>query len=215
MDTTVSKASNEIKRLLAATVGANWRGTKVVVREIPTWEVDEVASTHYPDAQQAWCFNFSTGRALVGKIESTASGRSVYRGADPALNEALLIVRSTKALRPTGPKEIWIIVQEGAIDSQAIAVITDALLAGDKKGAASAAKLCGVAGGLCMALAEAHAHALMKGERGRDLTATLVSTSITPSANRARRSAKQLEREIQSALSRRGVVSSHLTRSRR
>jgi hypothetical protein len=178
-ETPVSKTSPAIKQIIAATVGASWGGKKIVVREVPSsWEHTE----YIDDKTLAWYLNLATLR--VWQPERVRYGGLAVMHPAPKIGEALIHV-----LRLQGPQSMQIIVQEDAIDSATVSVVTDALLARDKKSAEAAAKRCGVSGGLCLALAEAHAKALKKVESGERPKTT--------------RSVRQLDREIKAALSRR------------
>lgn len=201
IDTQVSKTSPAIKQIIAATIGADWPGKRVTVREVsPSWTHTE----YIDDKTLAWYVPLSTlgirHVRIWQPVRPSYGGPPVVHPA-PQANEALVHV-----FRLRGPQSMEIVVAEDAIDRQAVSVAADALLAGGKKAsaaAAEAAKLCGATGGLCLAIAEAHAKSFKKGEVAGDLTATLVSTPQTPSAKRAKKSAAQLEREIKAALAHR------------
>lgn len=147
-ETPVSKTSPAIKQIIAATVGASWGNKKIVMHKVPSsWKHTE----YIDDKTLAWYLNLATLRSWRPD-RPHYGGPSVIHPA-PKLGEALIHV-----LRLRGPQSMEIIVQEDAIDSATVAVVTDALLERDKKSAAEAARRCGVAGGLCLALAEAHAN---------------------------------------------------------
>lgn len=206
--TTVSKTSPAIRKILKAALGAKdaagHRGP-IVVRELPSTSryvpsgyVPSSAERHAPD----------TGVWSVDLGELFGSNRATFDGVPFAVSEPArqiwdLAPRPHEALVFRRKAGIDIVILDDAIDSSAVAVTTDALLARDKKAAQQAASACGVTAELCMALADAHAKALAKGELAGDLTATLVTTSQTPSAKRAKKTAAQLDREIAAALSRR------------
>lgn len=200
-ETKVNKNSPAIRKILSATVGPKWTGTYVVVRELPsTWRYTG-SSTDSRD--EAWFLDlselFGTGVTRIREPPMTRSP-TPYRVEHLAPHGYDAIVRLVGQL---AKRRVEIIISDSAIDSSAIAVATDALLTRDKSAAREAAGACGVTADLCMALAEAHARALMKGEAAGDLTATLASTAQTPSAKRAKKTAAQLDREIAAALSRR------------
>lgn len=177
-ETLVSKASPAIKQIIDATFKDNWQGEpswrgKVIVREEPLLEF------HATNPRPGWYVNLttlSTKPVFAKRMERF--GPWIAPGPGPG---EVLVVR--------GGAGLIIIVPEGMVDASAVGVATDALLAGDKKGAAATAKLCGEAGGLCMALAEAHAKALTQGESGK--------------GRKTKKSAAQLDREIAVALARR------------
>lgn len=212
-ETLVSRASPAIRQIISATVGANWPGMNVVVREVPAgWEytdMDAVWARHRsPRLVRAWYLNLETlgaaGKVRVWEADrSPIGGPAVVQPAPQAYEALVHLSQVGKRLTP----RLEIIVLQDAIDSQAIAVATDALLTGGKKAkeaAVTAAKLCGAAtGSLCLAIAEAHAKTLAKGERFGDPSAASVTTAQTPSARRQKKSAKQLEAEIQTILRRR------------
>lgn len=200
-DTQVSKTSPAIKQILAATVGSGWPGKRVVVRQVSQlWSHIE----YIDDKTSAWYVQLATlggGMVRVWEPERPTYGGPSIVHPSPQQHEAL--VHAWRSGTRTG---VEIIVLEQAIDRHAVSVATDALMTGGKKAASAAveaAKVCGATGGLCLAIAEAHAKAFKKGEAAGDLTPTLVSTSQTPSAKRAKKSAVQLEREIAAALAHR------------
>jgi len=204
-DTQVQKTSPAIKQIIAATVGADWPGKKVVVREVsPAWQHTE----YIDDKTLAWYLNLST-LAETGQVRGVWRPEAVRYGGPavihpaPQPHEALIHV-----WRSQGKQGMEIIVREDAIDHQAVAVATDALLGGGKPkergaAAAAAAKLCGNTGGLCLAIAEAHAKAFKKGETFEDLHEAAHVMAFSPRGKRKKKSAAQLEREINAALAHR------------
>lgn len=202
LDTQVSKSSPAIKQIIAATVGSDWTGKKVVIREVPaSWEFTQ----YIDDKLNAWYLNLDTLSA-TGQVRVWSPEQPRYGGPNvvmpaPKSHEALVL-----AWRVPRSQGMEIIIREDAIDPQAVAVAADALLRGGKQRgaeAAAATRLCGATGGLCFAIAEAQAKTFQKGERFGDLTGALVSTSETRAAKREKKTAQQLEREIAVALAHR------------
>lgn len=185
-DTKVSKTNPAIKKILEATLGSESPGASIVVREVPpTWEHTE----YIDDKTKAWYLNlatlFGSGQVRVHSPERPRYGGPSVVHPAPQSHEALVHLLG----RSTGRRSVEIILREDAIDSAAVAVATDALLTGNKKAALQAAGSCDKTAGICLALAEANAKALGKGERGE--------------TGKTKRSAAQLDREIAAALSRR------------
>lgn len=183
-DTKVSKTNPAIKKILEAVLGSEAPGSSIVVREVPsTWEHTE----YIDDKTKAWYVNlttlFGSGQVRVYVPEDPRYGGPNIVHPAPQVHEALV------HLRRLGKRGVEIIVHEDAIDSAAVAVATDAVLAGNKKAALQAAGSCGKTAGICLALAEANAKALSKGERG--------------TTGKTKGRAAQLDREIAAALSRR------------
>jgi hypothetical protein len=182
----------------------------VVVREVPAdWAYTDTSwgRLRSPRLVRAWYLDLETlggtGKVRVWEADRSLQGGPAVVQPAPQMHEALVHLREV-GKRATPRLEI-IVLQE-AIDAHAIAVVVDALIPGGKKAkaeAVAAAKLCGAAAGLCLAIAEADVKTLAKGERFEDLTAASVTTSQTPAAKRQRKSAKQLEADIQAVLSRR------------
>lgn len=198
-ETKVRSTSPAIRKILDATVGADWSGTHVIIYELPTtWRY---TGSRWDSRNPAWMIDdvgvlLATGKARISSPPSAPS-QVPYHVEHLAPHDREVIVRK----KIVGPVEI--IISEAAVDSDAIAIATDALLSRDQPAAKEAADVCGATAELCLALANAHARALSRGENVGDLTAALTSTTQTPAAKRAKKSAAQLEREIASALSRR------------
>jgi len=196
IDTQVSRASPAVKQIIDATVGEDWPGKRVVVREVqPSWEHTEYIDDH----TLAWYLNLATlagtGQVRVWKPERPRYGGPAVVHPAPKDHEALVHV-----WRQGGSQGMEIIVLQSAIDAAAVSVATDILLAGGGKkaaaAAAQAASVCGAnTGGLCLALAEANTKALRKGQGARELT--------PESSTREKKKSARLEREIQAALAHR------------
>lgn len=182
--TEVSKSNAAVKRVLAATIGSAWKGRRVVVIEAqPKWSHTDYIDDH----TKAWYVN-------LDKMTASPTRRPTYGG--PAVElvvpegsyEALVIWQRFQG----SDMGVEIVVPQGAIDPGVVATATDALLAGDKKAAARVTAESGAVAGLALAIAEARAKSLAKGEE-------LVRTGEQPSGARKR----QLDREIAEAMLRR------------
>lgn len=179
-DTQVSRTNPLVKRILAATVG-DFRG-KVVVREVPYgW-----THTEYIDDHSKWFYLSLVPDVRVHHIPDRPTMR-VPAYAHPAPQSHEVFVHLWRSM---GKQGVELIVSEEAIDASTIAVATDALLEGDKKAAAEVVAGMGPMAGMGLAIAEAHAKALKKGERGE--------------VPKRPKTARQLDREIAAALARRG-----------
>ena len=182
--TEVSKANPAIKKILAITIGATWKGRRVLVIEAPRgWSHTD----YIDDTTKAWYVN-------LDKLTAQPTTRPKYGG--PAVElvvpegsyEALVIWQRFQG-QDMG---VEIVIPIGAIEPGCVTVATDALLSGDKRAAAQSANECGATAGLALAIAEAREKSLSKGEE-------IVRTGEKPSAARAR----QLDREIAAAILRR------------
>jgi hypothetical protein len=209
--TKVSVTSPAIRKILSATAlsalanrgrPGPYRGV-VVVRELPSNE-RYVGGSVSRGETESWLIDlselFGSGRVRVSELSEPGRGVVTLLGdwtsglADeirhlaPQQHEAL-VRRGMVLSERYGKGGIEIIIREDAIDSVAIAVATDALLARDKKAAQEAVGACGATSELCMALAEANAKALKTGEQRV--------------GERPKKTAAVLDREIAAALSRR------------
>jgi hypothetical protein len=198
--TEVSKSNPTIKKILAATVGPAWRGRRVTIVEAPYgWE-----HTQYIDDQMhGWYLNLATLPAIRPYARQTP--RPTYGG--PNLvhkrpeGDDVFVIRERFLGKDLG---VEIVIPDHVIDhSSALSVATDALLEKNKKSAVATLARFGVFAGVAMAIAEAHAKTLTKGERAGDVTGAIVSTSQSASTKRAKKSAARLEREISAVLGRR------------
>jgi hypothetical protein len=209
--TVVSRSSPAIKKIVAATVGPYWPGKHVVVSEVPaSWQwTDDVWSRRRTRLEHAWYLNLDTLSA-AGQVRVWKPDPELTRSDGPdAVHSAPQVYEALVHLYAMGTGKtprLVIFVLDDAIDPQAIAVATDALLAGGKKAkeaAVKSASLCGATGGLCLAIAEANAKTLAKAHGFEDLTAASLTTSRTPSAKRQKKTAAQLDAEIRTILGRR------------
>lgn len=193
-DTEVSAANALIKQIIEATLPEeNLKGKKIVVREVPSsWQHTEYIDDH----TKAFYLNLER-LVNTGQVRVHMPDRPRYGGPSvvhPAPQNHELLVQMWRSM---GKKGVDIIVAEDALDSSAIMVATDALLAKDKAGKAAAkiavAEL-GPMAGVALAIAEAQAKALGKGDRGER----------PKQASRAR----QLDQDIAAALERSKSLSS-------
>lgn len=153
--TPVSKSSKAIKAVVAACF-PTWTGRKVTVIEAgPEW-----AHVHYlGDQTQATRVYLDSGiaNALPGP---TIGGPSVvYRAED---GRAVVLLSRFMG----SDMGVEIVVPVGAIDPAAVMVATDALLEGNGRLAVATLEQCGVYAGIAMALVEARARGLKRGEGG-------------------------------------------------
>lgn len=205
--TEVSKSNPTIKAILVATVGGAWKGRRVVVREVSS---DWWHASHHDDNTKAWYLNLAT--IAAGKTPhaqralKAAYGEPAVRLNAPEGGDTLVIHQKFQGhdmgVEIVIPSE-YSRFTRGAIDSASLAVATDALLEKNKPAAVAALAGNGALAGLAMAIAEAHAKSLSKGQAAGDLTAASVSTSTKAVATRARKSAAQLDREIAAIVGRR------------
>lgn len=180
-NTKVSKANPTIKRILAATVGDQFKGNKI--------SVDEVSPKFSYDIY------LEMGSPTVAYITSAGSD---WRGARevprPSMSRPKVTVEydqfsggSCLVTHHRGSSgSVTIYVPE--LDSAVLSVATDALLEGNKSSAVATLGQLGAYSGIAMAIAEAHVKALGKAQGPKPT---------------AKRTARQLDRDIADVLERR------------
>lgn len=184
--TQVSKSNPTIKKILAATVGASWRGRTVSILEVPPgWEQIQ----YIDDQMHAWYLNLATLPSARPYVRATP--RPTYGGPNihhkrPEGNE-VFVQRERFLGKDLG---VEIAIPDDAINSAALSVATDALIQKDKKAATAVLAQCGAFAGLAMAIAEANVKTLGKAETGAE--------------PRTERAGAKLQREIDAVLGRRG-----------
>lgn len=175
----VSKSNTTIKKILARTVGASWKGRKVVVLEAARgWY-----HTQYIDDQvHIWHLNLASMSARPAEKPRYGGPSLTFTIGDRG--EALVIHERFMG-KDVG---VEIVVLADDIDANTVQVATDSLLEHNKSRATQACDQCGVTSGICMALAEAHADSRVKDARN------VGTKKKTPA---------QLQREIDAVLGRR------------
>lgn len=176
--TLVSKTDPTIKKILAATVGSAFKGRKI--------RVDEA------DSRFSYDIYLEMGSPTIAFIASAngSFGREVQR---PSMNRPTMTVGYDQfrdgaclVVYHRGHSEsVTIYVPE--LDSSTMSVAVDALLENRKREAVATLAQFGAYAGIAMAVAEARSKGLVKGE----------------SETKSPKTAAQLDREIDSFLSRR------------
>jgi hypothetical protein len=192
--TEVSKSNPAIKKIIAATIGDAWKGKRVVVIEAGRgWEhmdyIDDYASIFMADLAES-----GSGSIYAQQTPRPAYGGRAVVHTIPDPGHAL-VIKDRFGLEIIIPGD----GARGSIDSVALSVVEDALLAGNKKAAQATLAQFGAYAGLAGAIAEAHARTLQKAERGSGDTAGLTKGAQT----KAKRSAARLDAEIKAILGRR------------
>jgi hypothetical protein len=178
--TEVSKTNPTIKKILAATVGARFKGRKISVDEVtPGFSYDIYLEMGSPTI------------AFVMPASGVGSGREVPRpsmsrptvtlGYDQFNRGACLVVYHRGAYES-------VIIYIPELDSAALSVATDALLEGNKSAAIATLAQLGAYAGIAMAIVEAHVKTFGKAQ------------GLAPAT---KRTAAQLNREIAAVLGRR------------
>lgn len=192
-DTRVSKSNATIKRILAATVGARFKGTKITVDE-----VDHLQYDIYPEM----------GSPTVGFIAS-ALGSGAREAPRPTLQRNVTLTDDLFSEYGGACVVIWhrhggsdrVTIYVPLLDSDVITTATDAMLVGQKKEAAAVLRQLGAYAGIGSAVVEANVQTLKKDASSGSISGS--GTKTKTARTREVRKAARLESEINTILGRR------------
>jgi hypothetical protein len=185
--TVVSKTNPTIKKILAATVGPSFKGRKIRVDEVNSgFAYDLYLEMGSPFIAFIASANGSSGREVIRPSMNRPTVRLEYE----SFRGACLVV-----YRRGYAESVTIYIPE--LDASVVSVAVDALLENKKKDAARTLAQLGEYAGIGMAVAEGRSKGLVRDESEdseRDLAAR---------RGKQRKTAAQLDREIDSILGRR------------
>jgi hypothetical protein len=197
--TQVSKTNATIKRILAATVGGGFKGTKVTVDEVDRFDYQLYPEMGTPTIAYVASANGSaaheTQRATIHRnVTLTSDLFHEYGGA--------CVVIYHRYGGGKGSVTIYI----PTLDQGVLEIARDAVLAGEKRKASDTLAQFVTYGGIASAIVEAQVKSLAKGS-SEPVAPRAVHGRLTPrekaAQTRATRSAERLESEIEDILGRR------------
>ena len=162
MVTQVSKTKPAVKKILASTVGRDWRGWVIYVEQInPSW-----SRQLSPDAREPLVYRATADGKLLGQIARAPYAVTVD---GPSPGEVVVVKQTGSGPRwHTGPATIHV----PRLDAAQLDVARDALLASNKREYRELLKDFGPYAGLADAILEAQSKtlaAVTRGQRSRQL----------------------------------------------